>query len=222
VNKWAGCVVMALVLAACATSPRKTTQSSTTGGAPPTSVAELAAAIKMDAGRSDHESDPKVRGDLATEATGYAGACLALDTHAAACLYGHAVAMGLEARAHPTRATQLLNNMLEALANAEAADPRYDQAGPARVRALVLTRAPGWPLGPGDAEAGLAAARRAVALRPKYPPNLLALAEALSKTGDEKGAHENYERARDAAQALAPADDRDDWLREANQALQRK
>jgi pimeloyl-ACP methyl ester carboxylesterase len=110
--------------------------------------------------------------------------------------------------------------MLDALASAEAVDPQYDEAGPARVRALVLVRAPGWPLGPGDSEAGLAAARRAVALQPRYPPNLLALAEALAKTGDSNGARETYQRARDAARALPPSSDRDDWLREAEQALQ--
>ena len=92
---------------------------------------------------------------------------------------------------------------------------------PARVRALVLIRAPGWPLGPGDAEAGLAAARRAVTLRPIYPPNLLALAEALATTGDRSGARENYARAHEAALALPAAADRDEWLREADHGLQR-
>jgi Tfp pilus assembly protein PilF len=111
--------------------------------------------------------------------------------------------------------------MLERLADAEAADAGYDDAGPARVRALVLIRAPGWPLGPGDLEGGLAAARRAVALRPEYPPNHLALAEALAKTGDLDGARKSYERARDLAQALPSATDRDGWLREADQALHR-
>ena len=112
--------------------------------------------------------------------------------------------------------------MLATLTRVESADPNYDEAGPARVQALVLIRAPGWPLGPGDAEAGLAAARRAVALRPLYPPNLLALAEALAKTADSRGARENYMRARNAALALPAAPDRDEWLREAEQELQRK
>jgi hypothetical protein len=112
--------------------------------------------------------------------------------------------------------------MLDTLARADTADPNYDEAGPARVRALVLMRAPGWPLGPGDAEAGLTAARRAVTLRPLYPPNLLALAEALAKTGDSSGAKENYGRARDAALALPAGSDRDEWLRQAEQGLQRK
>jgi hypothetical protein len=112
--------------------------------------------------------------------------------------------------------------MLDALGRAETADPHYDEAGPARVRALVLIRAPAWPLGPGDTESGLAAARRAVALRTSYPPNLLALAEALSKTGDRSAARENYRLAREAALAMPASDDRDEWLHQADQGLQHK
>jgi hypothetical protein len=109
--------------------------------------------------------------------------------------------------------------MLQNLDSAEATDPAYDRAGPARVRALVLLRAPSWPIGPGDTDAGLAAARRAVALQPDYHPNALALAEALSKTGDENGARENYTHARELAQSLPPGPERDDWLREAEPGL---
>jgi hypothetical protein len=111
--------------------------------------------------------------------------------------------------------------MLADLTAAEAADPGYDEAGPARVRALVLTRAPGWPLGPGDPAAGVVAARRAVSLRPHYPPNLLALAEALAKSGDAQAAREVYQRAREEALARPAGLDRDEWLSEANRALQR-
>ena len=188
----------------------------------PSTVDELAAAIAADAERSDRESDSRTRGELADEASRDADACLARAPQAAACHYGRALALGLEAKAHPTRAGELLKSMLESLSSAESADPTYDQGGPARVRGLVLVRAPGWPLGPGDAEAGLAAARRAATLRPQYPPNLLALAEALAKNGNPKDARENYERARDAARALPPSADRDAWLRQADEALQRK
>jgi hypothetical protein len=182
----------------------------------------LAAAIQADAKRSDQESDSKIRSELAAQAGGDAQACLARDPQAAACLYGQAIALGLDARVHPTRAGETLSQMLDALAHAEAADPNYDEAGPSRVRALVLIRAPGWPLGPGDAEAGLVASRRAVSLRPLYPPNLLALAEALAKTGDQNDARQTYARAHDAALALPDDPDRDEWLREADQGLQRK
>jgi hypothetical protein len=187
----------------------------------PDSVQALAAAIDSDARRSDQASNSRIRVELATEASRDAENCMAREPQNVACLYGSAVALGLNARAHPTRAGELLRTMLERLAGAEAADAGYDQAGPSRVRALVLIRAPGWPLGPGDPDAGLAAARRAAALRPEYPPNHLALAEALAKTGDPNGARKSYERARDLAQALPSASDRDGWLREADQALRR-
>jgi hypothetical protein len=183
------------------------------------SIGELAAAIDAAAKRSDHEPDGKLRAQLAAQASRDADACLGHEPQAAACLYGHAVALGLEARAHPTQAAGLLTTMLDSLGSAEAADSAYDEAGPARVRALVLIRAPGWPLGPGDAEAGLLAARRAVALRPLYPPNLLALAEALAKTGDAKGARDTYAQAGALAQSLPATADRDDWLQQAAQGL---
>lgn len=186
------------------------------------SIEERAAAIKQAAERTDHESDSKIRAELASEASTNADACLALDPRAAACQYGKAVATGLEARAHPTRAVGLLGSMLQSLESAEATDPNYDKAGPARVRALVLIRAPSWPLGPGDADAGLVAARRAVALQPYYPPNVMALAEALSKTGDEAGARDNYMHARELAQSLPSGPERDDWLHDAEEGLRHR
>jgi hypothetical protein len=185
-------------------------------------VTDLAAAIDSDAKRSDHESDSKIRAELADDASRDAETCLAQAPQSAACHYGRAVALGLMARAHPTRAGELLNGMLDALARAESLDPGYEEAGPARVRALVLVRAPGWPLGPGDPEAGLVAARRAVSLRPLYPPNLLGLAEALAKTGDGAAARDSYQRARDAVLALPAGADRDEWLSQADQGLKRK
>jgi hypothetical protein len=207
-----------LAVVACRTPQRPAPQSPVPM---PDSVEALAAAIDSDARRSDQASNSRIRVELATEASRDAETCMAREPQNVACLYGSAVALGLNARAHPTRAGELLRTMLERLAGAEAADAGYDQAGPSRVRALVLIRAPGWPLGPGDPDAGLAAARRAAALRPEYPPNHLALAEALAKTGDPNGARKSYERARDLAQALPSASDRDGWLREADQALRR-
>jgi hypothetical protein len=182
-------------------------------------VEQLAAAVAADARRIDLETDSKVRDQLAADAMQNAQACLERAPQAAACLYYDGVALGLNARAHPLQASSVLKSMLEALSSAEAADPSYDQAGPARVKALVLIKAPAWPLGPGDPETGLAAARRAVALRPAYPPNVLALAEALAKTGDAHGAQDAYRHARDLIQALPPSRDRDDWQHQADQEL---
>jgi tetratricopeptide (TPR) repeat protein len=214
VKRGLGVALGALALAGCKTPPERP-------AAPPLSmtVEQLAAAVALDAQRSGLETDSKVRDQLAADAWQMAQACLERAPQAAACLYYEGVALGLKARAHPLQANEALKSMLDALGSAEAADPAYDQAGPARVKALVLIKAPAWPLGPGDAEAGLAAARRAVTLRPDHPPNVLALAEALAKTGDSHAALDAYRRARDLSQALPPGRDRDDWLREANQAL---
>jgi hypothetical protein len=214
VKRCIGVVVAALTLAGCKTAPIRPAAALTS-----MTVEQLAAAVAADARRSDLETDSKIRGQLAADAIQNAQACLERAPQAAACLYYDGVALGLNARAHPLQANETLKSMLEALSRAEAADPNYDQAGPARVKALVLIKAPAWPLGPGDADAGLAAARRAEALRPDYPPNVLALAEARAKTGDSHGAQDAYRRARDLILALPPSRDRDDWQHEADQAL---
>ncbi len=213
------CVGLALLATACSV-PRRAAGPLPSGA--PTTVEGLASAIDADSRRSDHESDGRVRGALADEAIGYADACVAQAPQAAACLYWRGIALGLQAKSHPLRAGESLKAMLESLTSADAADPNYDQAGPSRVRALVLIRAPGWPAGPGDADAGLESARRAVGLRPQYPPNLLALAEALAKTGDAGGARDTYAKARDAAQAMPETAERDGWVRDAEEGLKKK
>jgi len=187
----------------------------------PTSIEQRVQTIMQDARDGEHEADSKARAALAEDAGRQAAACLAMAPQAGPCLYGQALALGLEARARPAHAAELLKRMLADLDGADAADPAYDEAGPARVRALVLTRAPGWPLGPGDPAAGVTAARRAVDLRPGYPPNLLALAEALAKSGDGPAAHAAWQQARERALVLPARTDRDEWLREAERGLRR-
>jgi len=211
-----GCasLLCALALGGCLTRPPSAPPSAAPGASP----AQLLAAIQADAARSDAAAVSE-RESLAADAERHAEACLAQAPQTAVCQYGEAVALGLGARAHPTRAGAMLGQMLAALGRAEALDPTLDQAGPARVRALVLARAPGWPLGPGDADAAVNAAREAVALRPDYPPNQLALAEALSKSGDTAAARERYQAAAEAARSAPPGAERDGWLRDAERGL---
>jgi hypothetical protein len=111
--------------------------------------------------------------------------------------------------------------MVEALERAIAKDPSYEHAGPHRVLALVLIRAPGWPLGPGDADSGLEHARAAVGLAPDYAPNVLALAEALADVRERAGAKDAYEKAKALAEAAKAAGDPDaaEWVAEAERAL---
>jgi hypothetical protein len=214
VTRQSGCGLVALILAGCSMPAQRIA-----APAPPPSatVAQLVAQIDADAAKSDHESDAQTRTELAADARGDADACIAQAPQSAACLFGSALALGLDARAHPAHAPATLKDMLARLAQAEALDPAYKDAGPARVQALVLARAPPWPLGPGDAEQAVSAARRAVALRPAYPPNWLALAEAQSKAGSAGEAEASYARARDAARALPEGPDRNDWLQQAEQ-----
>ena len=211
--------ILCLLVVACAT-PRR--HNGPLPASAPSSVDGLVAAIQEDSRQADKTSDGAARAKLADEASAYADACLAKAPGAAGCLYGRGLAFGLLAQAHPLSANDSLKSMLDSLGKADAADPGYDHAGPSRVRALVLVRAPGWPVGPGDADTGLTFAQRAVELQPTYPPNLLALAEARAKTGDANGARDAYGKARDAAQALPASEDRDGWLRDATQGLQRK
>jgi hypothetical protein len=179
----------------------------------------LAAAIAADARKVEHETDARVRAQWVAAAQRDAAACIAQAPDAVECLYARGVALGLEAREHPAHAAAILNDMLAALARAEVIDASYDEAGPARVQALVWVRSPGWPLGPGDPERGLAAAQRAVALRPGYPPNWLAVAEAQAKNGAAKNARASYERAREVAAQFPDNPDRAAWIAEAAQGL---
>jgi hypothetical protein len=210
-----GCV--AGVIGACASQPP-------TLPPPPASatVADLTAAVMADSQRSDRESDAKARSDLADDAMNNAKACVDRFAQNGSCLYVRAIGLGLQAREHPADAIGLLNSMLRDLGSAEDLDPNFDKAGPSRVRALVLLRAPAWPLGPGDADSGLEWARRAVMLQPQYPPNLLALAEAQAKTDDARGATESYTKARKLAEAMPESADRADWLRQADEGLGRR
>jgi hypothetical protein len=142
--------------------------------------------------------------------------CRRRDASNAACAYRLAIALGLQVREHPTTAADGLPATIALLREAAATDPALDHAGPQRVLALVLLRAPGWPMGPGDPEEGLAQAQAAAAVEPSYPPNQLALAEALEKTGAPEEGRVLRARAREEAARRARAGDPDaaDWLEE--------
>ena len=141
----------------------------------------------------------------------------------AACDYWLALAVGLQAREVRLTADDGLKKMVAGLQRAIDKDPEYDEAGPHRVMALVLIRAPNWPVGPGDAEAGLEQAKKAVALRPGFPPNLFALAEARAALKDRAAAREAYLEGKSLAAAKRDAGDPDApfWIVEADEALSR-
>ena len=187
----------------------------------PKDVIGLIGATRAKAWLTDHERDSKLRAEIAVSAVQTAQWCKRREPELAACEYWLALAVGLQAREVRLTADDGLKTMVPALQFAIQKDPLYDDAGPHRVMALVLLRAPAWPLGPGDSEAGLEHAKQAVALRPEFPPNVFALAEALTANKDRSGAREAYIKGKALAAARREASDPDApfWIVEADEAL---
>jgi len=188
----------------------------------PTRVEGLVGAVRAQIWLVDHETDAPVRKDSATLAVQAARWCERIAPESPACAYSLGAALGIQAREKQTTALDALPRIEEAFRRATAGDPTLDQGGPHRALALLYLRAPGWPTGPGDPDRGLEEARKAVEVSPDFPPNQLALAEALSATGELEASRRAYRRALDKARELAPAEpDATDWIREAEKALSR-
>ena len=124
----------------------------------------------------------------------------------AECDYRLAIALGQQARERMSTGRDAMSRMQDLLQRAIKAAPRLDAGGPHRVLALLLLRAPSWPAGPGDAEAGLDEARAAVQLVPDSAANQLVLGEALTANGQADAAHTAYRKAETLAGAAGTAD----------------
>jgi tetratricopeptide (TPR) repeat protein len=184
-------------------------------------IAGLVGAVRAKAWLADHGGDAKTRDQLALSAVQTAQWCVKRKPDAAACDYWLAIAVGLQARENRETADDGLKTMVVELNLAIEKDPTYDEAGPHRVMAILLTRAPSWPLGPGDLELALEHAQKAVELRPEFPPNTLALGEALAAAKQRGEARDAYARARSMAVPRQAAGDPDaaDWIAQADAAL---
>jgi hypothetical protein len=139
------------------------------------------------------------------------------------CDYRLAIALGQQARESPSTGKDAMGRMVSLLGRAIAGNPRLDSGGPHRVLALVLLRAPSWPVGPGDPEAGLAEARKAVALFPDAADNQLVLGEALAATSATRESREAYAKALALATAARQAGDPEaaTWIAQARSHLGR-
>jgi hypothetical protein len=192
--------------------------------ADPTAAEPLFGAIQVRIRRIDLEPDAGARAALAASAVDAGQWCEARAPGNALCDYALALALGVQARERHATAARGLPRMVERLRRAARKDPSIDQAGPERVLALVLVRAPAWPLGPGDPEGALDPARAAAARFPDHPPNRLALAEALAATGEAAAAAAEAGRALALARARVEAGDPDaaGWVREGELLLEEK
>jgi len=180
----------------------------------------LYGAIQARIWRIDHEAGVD-RPALSAAAVDAGQACLERVPESALCHYGLALALGIQARERRATATDGLRKMVENLRTAARRDPGLDQAGPDRVLALVLVRAPGWPVGPGDVDASVEAARRAVELAPGYPPNRLALAETLIAAGRGDEGKAEAKQALSLARGYEGDPDQEAWLKQGKSLLAR-
>jgi len=187
--------------------------------AQPKDARGYAGAIRAKAFRLGREKDGNVRGQLAESAVAVGQQCETNAPKAPACDYWLAAALGLQARERSATAHDALPHMVELLRRAQAGDASLDHAGPARLLAILLLRAPGWPLGPGDPEAALTEAQAAVKTAPDYAPNQLALGEALRKNGQEEPAKKAYAEALRLSEASTADPDAAGWARDARAAL---
>lgn len=170
-------------------------------------VDALLGAMRAMTFRVEREKDRAARARLAGEEVQLGQWCQRRAPADPACDYRLAIALGQQARERPSTGKDALGKMPELLRKAIAAAPRLDAAGPHRVLAMVLLRAPGWPVGPGDAEAGLEQARTAARLFPDSADNQLVLGEALEKNGAAEEAKAAWRRAVSLATAARDAGD---------------
>jgi tetratricopeptide (TPR) repeat protein len=189
--------------------------------ADPHNPASFAGAIRAKAFRIGREKDGGARTRLAESAVIVGQLCEENVPAAAACDYWLAAALGLQARERSATGRDALPRMVDLLRRAIRTDPGIDHAGPHRLLAIVLLRAPGWPMGPGDPEAALPEAEAAVRAAPDFPPNQLAFGDALKQKGRAGEARAAYSQAlRLAMDAVARGDpDAAGWADDARVAL---
>jgi hypothetical protein len=119
-------------------------------GADDARVEGLLGAARACAWLLEHEPAAATRQALATTAVQTCQWCTRRAPDNPECEYRLALALGQHAREHPSSARDGLARMVALLTRLAEHAPDLDEAGPDRVLALVLLRAPGWPAGPGD------------------------------------------------------------------------
>ncbi len=176
-------------------------------------------AVRAQVWLAENDPDPAQRRDTATESVSTAQWCSRRDPANPTCSYWLALAVGVQANQRRSTADDGLEVMVRALQRALERAEGTDHAGPHRVLALVLLRAPGWPVGPGNPDTALDHAKRAAELFPDFAPNWLALGEALRNTEQPARSVSAYRCALQTAAAQEAHPDSPVWSEEAHAAL---
>jgi tetratricopeptide (TPR) repeat protein len=155
--------------------------------------------------RADLEKDPN-RLLVIAEQGAEAARSVSRGPDDAEAAYLSALNLGLYVRAKGLTAVGRLSEMV-ALLKTAGAQPQLDQGGPLRALGLLYVKAPGWPIGPGDLDAGLDLLKQAAEKFPEHPLNHLFYAYALIAAGEKASARGELDRAR----ALCAAERFGDW-----------
>lgn len=187
----------------------------------PTRVEPLLNAVRARLWLADHEDGTAARRQQSLAAVQTAQWCTTRAPADPRCDYWLAAALGIQARERRSTALDALPRIIELFRTAADGDPALEHGGPDRALALTYVQAPGWPAGPGDPDLGLEHALRAVEIDPTFPPNHLALGDALDAVDDPGGSRKSYEKALVLARERAAAGDPDapDWVEAAKRAL---
>lgn len=131
-----------------------------------------------------------------------------------ACAYWLGASLGAQAREKRGTALNALGKMESLFLRALSGAPSVAEAGPDRALASLYSQAPGWPAGPGDVDKGVLHGLAAVERAPSHPPNYLAAAEALSRSGENSRAREYLLRGLEVARRLAGSGnpDAESWV----------
>lgn len=140
-------------------------------------LAASRAASFLSAGESNNDK----AGELALEGKRLAERALALRPDDPAAHYLLAMNEGQILQLYPLNASKSLSVVETQLKAAVEESPGLDMGGPLRVLGMLYVKAPAWPLGPGDTEAGLELLQRAAKDYPEHPLNHAFLAQAVFK-----------------------------------------
>ena len=189
--------------------------------ASPDELDDLIWALRARIWLAEHEPKSGARERASTAAVQTAQWCGRRSPENPRCLYWLGAALGVQARERRSTALDALPLIVDLFEQALEADPFLDEAGPNRALALVYLRAPAWPAGPGDPDLALEHARLAVELRPDYPPNSLALGEALVAVEEYDDAFRAYVRALELADESKARGviDAKQWVRTAEEGV---
>jgi hypothetical protein len=96
--------------------------------------------------------------------------------------------LGYLTRESPVTHAGSIKEIYDEMGRAAKEDPGYEDGAPLRALGMLLVKSPAWPIGVGDAEAGIVFLQKAAQTVPAYPANHLYLAEACLDTGRTRDA----------------------------------